>query len=157
MFKTFVTATALSGLLALSANALEIGADASAGISFDDGIAVGADVSAGVDANADTDPVKAAKARVEAEGYSGTAESGFVGNTVETSDGQYIGVVSDVYTKPDAETRVRVIVDKATGLEAPKAFWLGLSADADSDGKLVLPMTMAEFQADVEAKMDAQG
>jgi hypothetical protein len=160
MYRTVISATALSGLMALSANALEIGAGANAGINFDDGI----EVSAGVSANAGsgTDATEAtgedlAKKAADKAGYVVAADSAFLGNTVETVDGVVIGTVTDVYTKPGADSRVRVEFTEAAGIENPDGFWLALSSESEADGKLVLPMTLDELDADMKAKVEANG
>lgn len=153
MFRTLLTATALSGVMALSANALELGAGFEAGISFDDGISVNADVNATADAGISAD----AQEKLTAEGYAVTEGSTFIGNTVQTSDGVVVGTVTDVWGKPDAEQRARIVLTDEAGLETPHAFWLSMAADADADGTLVLPWTLAEFQADMATRVQSNG
>lgn len=160
MYKTLLTATALSGLLALSANALEIGAGANAGINFDDGLEVSAGVSANADAGSnesEMSPEDLAKQAAADAGYAIVADSAFLGNTVETIDGVVVGTVTDVYGKADADSRVRVEFNEAAGISEPDGFWLAIGAGQEADGKLVLPMTLAELNADMAAKVEANG
>lgn len=159
MNKILIATTVLAGLMAVSANALEIGADANAGINFDDGLEVSAGISAKADASSNDShmsPEHLAKQAAADAGYIVVADSAFLGNAVETIDGVIIGTVTDVYAKTDADARIRIEFNEAAGITEPDGFWLAVGGEQAAVGKIVLPMTLAELDADLAAKIEAQ-
>ena len=149
-------ATALAGSLALPALAqtdtnddgVGIGASIGAGLNFDNGIAF--ELGGGV--NVDTDPGSSAPEGLDPN-YAVATDTTLVGTSVMSGDGLMIGTVADAYTAPDMQTIVRVEAADGVDFGGAGAFYYPLAADADVDGQLQVPMTLAELQAEGMAQI----
>ena len=146
--KTF-SAAAIAGLLAMPVMAqtnndgVGVNAGVNAGLNFDNGIAFSLGGGVGVDTDPGSEEVPAGLG----EGYVVAADTNMVGTAVMSSDGQMIGTVSNAYTAPDMQTIVRIETENEAFTDNSAIFY-PLAADADVDGQLQLPMTVAELQAE---------
>lgn len=77
------------------------------------------------------------------------AESGFVGNSVVTSDGVQVGLVQEVVTHSDGSKMLVVVRDG--GMSTESRFTLTVDGAAVADGQVSLAWTEAELSSAVSA------
>lgn len=160
--KSLSTGAFVISLLAAPASALDVGASASGAASGSADVGgvsagAGATASATTSTSIDVDPAAviaegdatAQEARQQAEAAAQAAQD-MIGDAVTTADAAIAGTIRDVEATTNGMIDVRVSVNSDLGVE-PRNVTLRMSANAAASGAIVLPMTAAEFVAQLDA------
>ena len=182
-FSKFLTATALTGLMAGGAIAQVSTPESARSSDVTTGVAIQGDAAANAEnTNLIDKPESAQDSAVtsgatatanagmststgiemgmpvaEMPGYVLAADSNYVGDPVMTSDGTLVGVVSQSFENGDMSERVLVDVESDLGLQLTDQFWIGVDDSIVSADAIELPMTYAQFQEHLAAEAALQG